>query len=232
MCGRFTLKTNMAAWLDRCFEEPVRDVPAQISPRYNIAPTMPLWVVARGSDAGLHALQMKWGLVPPWAKEAGIGSSMINARSESILEKPSFRKPIQTHRCVIAADGYFEWKTLGPKQKQPYWVHRAQEQPFVFAGIWEQNRQLGESGPLLTAAIMTAAAEGEMLELHHRVPVILTQVEQIAAWLDGQPIDQPRIDELVDSARDEVFHLRAIGRAVGNVANQGPELLEPAESHS
>ena len=153
---------------------------------------------------------------------------MINARYETVLEKPSFRKPVQTRRCVVPADGYYEWQLLEGGGKQPFWIAREDQQPFVFAGLWEQNRQLGEGErPLLSVSILTSHASDSMQQFHHRMPVMLFEAEARRRWLDGEPIEQHELEEICRPQDRETFHLRRVASRVGNVRNQDAALLEP-----
>ena len=226
MCGRFTLRTNLNDWIDWYIDEPVADLPASVEPRYNIAPTQTIWTIARGGNGFLKCIPTAWGLVPRWAKAASIGSSMINARCETVLEKPSFRKPIQNQRCVIPADGYYEW-AAEQDGKQPYWISRSSQQPFVFAAVWEQNTALGQPGrPLLTASILTSHANEALMHLHHRMPVMLLDRGSVHRWLQPGPIEADELPELCRPPADDALTATRVSRRVNSVRHQGPELLE------
>ena len=232
MCGRFTLQTNLAQWVGSLFDEPVVDIPAAVSPRYNIAPTQKVWTISRNSKGKLCCIEMCWGLIPPWAKDASIGSKMINARSETVLEKISFKQPIQSQRCLILADGYYEWSTAEDHQKKAYWISIDDAEPFVFAAIWQQNKHLATTAdmPLLSTSILTTAANVELEWLHHRSPVMLLSAIERQRWMNSESVDQAAIDNLCSAPDSEHLKIHQVDRKVGNVKNQGPELIEPIAS--
>jgi putative SOS response-associated peptidase YedK len=204
MCGRFTLKTPVSQLFEQlCLQldpTPLGDFPA----RFNIAPTQSI-IAVLGDKGELAPLWMRWGLVPSWSDDLSIGSRMINARSETVSEKPSFRKPFAKQRCLIPADGYFEWQTtqVGSKStKQPYWIHLPQGKPFVFAGLWDTNtKATGET--VLTCTILTAAAAPEIASLHDRMPVLIKPADY-QTWLSSD--DKEQVERLVkDPVYDETF---------------------------
>jgi putative SOS response-associated peptidase YedK len=220
-----------------------------IPPSWNVAPTdsAPI-VLERLIDGGtvrqLHVA--RWGLVPSWAKSPGIGAKMINARSESVLEKPAFRKAVQSRRCAVPADGYYEWKQGEGRSKQPYYVHPRDESPMAFAGLYEWWKDPsvapGEPGQwMLSMSIMTAdsppaGTEGtvfaELTALHDRVPLPMSR-DTMAAWLDPQVDDAAGLVDLVRSGVKDVaagWRVDSVGKAVGNVRNNSPELIEPVEA--
>ena len=183
MCGRFTLKTPASQLFEQLSLQldptPLGDFPA----RFNICPTQSI-IAVLGESHELSPLWMRWGLVPSWADDLSIGSRMINARSETVSEKPSFRKPFIKQRCLIPADGYFEWHTskVGSKTtKQPYWIHLPDDKPFVFAGLWDTNtKATGEA--VVTCTILTTAATPEIAALHDRMPVLIAPTDY-ETWL-------------------------------------------------
>lgn len=204
MCGRFTLKTPASQLFEQLSLQldpaPLGDFPA----RFNIAPTQSI-IAVLGDKGELAPLWMRWGLVPSWSDDLSIGSRMINARSETVSEKPSFRKPFAKQRCLIPADGYFEWQTtkVGPKStKQPYWIHLPQDKPFVFAGLWDTNtKATGET--VLTCTILTAAAAPEIASLHDRMPVLIKPADY-QTWLSSE--DKEQVERLVkEPVYDETF---------------------------
>lgn len=204
MCGRFTLKTPASQLFEQLSLQldpaPLGDFPA----RFNIAPTQSI-IAVLGDKGELAPLWMRWGLVPSWSDDLSIGSRMINARSETVSEKPSFRKPFAKQRCLIPADGYFEWQTtkVGSKStKQPYWIHLPQDKPFVFAGLWDTNtKATGET--VLTCTILTAAAAPEIASLHDRMPVLIKPADY-QTWLSSE--DKEQVERLVkEPVYDETF---------------------------
>ncbi|GAB4577719.1 MAG: SOS response-associated peptidase [Anaerolineales bacterium] len=186
MCGRFTM-TASPDQLQQAF--PGVAVPAQMTPRYNIAPSQPIAAIA---NDGRNAVDFfVWGLIPSWAKDPTIGNKMINARAETLAEKPSFRNAYKRRRCLILADGFFEWKqNPDGKGKTPHYITLADHRPFAMAGLWEQWFS-SDGSEIKSAAIITTAPNALMSQLHHRMPVILPP-EHYALWLD--PGERPPAD--------------------------------------
>lgn len=197
-----------------------------LEPRYNIAPTQD--VVAVRMENGARALvRLRWGLVPFWAKDAAIGAKMINARADTLAEKPAFRQAFQRRRCVIAADGFYEWKTIARARiKQPFHIRRPDGAPFAFAGLWERWEKGDE--PLETCTIVTTDAPESLTEIHHRVPVILSE-EAMAAWLETPEGEADGLADLLKPLPDGALIAQPVSTLVNKVANDGPELLEPVE---
>src|SRR5258706_12216418 len=176
MCGRFTLTINPDE-LQQQFglsEAP----PAQLVPRYNIAPTQPVAVIANNSERVLELFQ--WGLIPSWAKDPKIGSKLINARAETLAEKPSFRTALKRRRCLVVADGFYEWKKQSGG-KSPMYIQLKDGQPFGFAGLWEAW-QSPEDGLIKTCTIITTTPNALLADIHDRMPVILPR-EAYDQWL-------------------------------------------------
>ncbi|MBI5758349.1 MAG: SOS response-associated peptidase, partial [Planctomycetales bacterium] len=171
MCGRFTLRTP-ADELSELFSATLRDG-LLLSPRYNIAPSQLVACVRQPPEGQRELVTLRWGLVPSWAKDAKIGYSLINARSETVANKPAFRSPFRRRRCLIPADGFFEWQAVpGSKTKQPHYITLQGGQPFAFAGLWE--RWIGPDGnPLESCSIITTEPNELMKTIHNRMPVIL-----------------------------------------------------------
>src|ERR671916_3384872 len=163
MCGRYTLSTPAG----RLAEEFRLDDAVEIPPSYNVAPTQQVATVLE--EEGRHLEMLRWGLVPSWADDPGIGARMINARSETAAEKPSFRSAFRERRCLIPADGFYEWKRENGA-KQPYYFHMQEGRPFAFAGLWESWNREGE---IRSCAILTTQANDVVGEIHERMPVIL-----------------------------------------------------------
>ncbi len=175
MCGRFTIRTNMNRLLLE-FGAEARGL--ETVPRYNVAPTQQI-LILKGGQISLA----KWGLIPSWAKDAKIGNSLINARAETVAEKPAFRSAFKRGRCCVIADGFYEWKKLDGKNKQPYFIHMKDDRPFAFAGLserWKNGEDVVES-----ATIVTTEANSLMSEIHDRMPVILPP-EARQLWLDPE----------------------------------------------
>ncbi|MBT5415836.1 MAG: SOS response-associated peptidase, partial [Rhodospirillaceae bacterium] len=191
MCGRYSLTTPPEALrglLD--FDGPTPNLAA----RYNIAPRQAVPVVRCEGTGERHLVMLRWGLVPYWAKDEGIGDRLINARSETAAEKPSFRRAMETRRCLIPVDGFYEWKAAG-KLKQPYRIELDGRRPFAFAGLWERWEK-GAGGSLETCAILTTEANDRLRAIHHRMPVILDPAAY-GAWLDVEARDPRAVAPLL-----------------------------------
>jgi putative SOS response-associated peptidase YedK len=176
MCGRFTLILDPADLQDQL---DLGNIPAEVFPRYNIAPTQPVAVVRDRDEKNIELF--RWGLIPAWAKDVSIGNRMINARSETLSEKPSFRAAFARRRCLILADGFFEWQHSSKTHSQPYYFQLEPHKAFAFAGLWE-SWQPAEGAPLLSCTIITCAANARVAPLHDRMPVIL-EGERMWDWL-------------------------------------------------
>jgi putative SOS response-associated peptidase YedK len=181
MCGRFTLTVDPADLRD-AFGDFI--FPNRFAPRFNIAPTQP--VLAIPNDAKNTADFFLWGLIPSWAKDPGIANKLINARGETIAEKPSFRGGFKYKRCLILADGFYEWKSqAGQKIKIPHFIHMKDRRPFAFAGLWDEWHS-PDGGTLRTCTIITTEPNELMSALHNRMPVILDS-KDYSEWLDPAP---------------------------------------------
>ncbi len=225
MCGRFTLKTLPDQWGQLLL--PLMDmesVKAQWTPRYNIAPTQNIVAIAVDCESAERFTDyFRWGLVPSWAEDLSIGNRMINARAETIDEKRSFVGPLKSRRCLVVADGYYEWKTEG-KLKQPYWIHPTDGGVFAMAGLWEVNRRAtGE--PVKSCTIITTSANEKLVELHDRMPVVLVSEEAVRAWLDPRLAVEESKGLLV-SAANEVLLAQAVDRRVNNARIDDPDCLK------
>lgn len=182
MCGRYTITLEADAAL---MELGLSQMPEGYQPRFNVAPTQPIAVVADANER--KAEWMRWGLIPSWAKDASIGSRLINARSETLIEKPSFRSAFAKRRCLVLADGFYEWQKGGAAggRSQPYYFKRVDGKPFVFAGLWEFWRS-PDGEPVRSCTIITTEANGLVKPVHERMPVMLSG-EPLWAWLEDQP---------------------------------------------
>jgi putative SOS response-associated peptidase YedK len=196
MCGRYTLKTP-AAQLALPFG---LDKLPELTPRLNIKPTQQILTV-RDVGEGPVAVNVRWGLIPSWAKDASCSAKMINARAETIGEKPAFRTALKRRRCLIPADGFYEWQKLDAKNKQPWYFTLPEEEPFAFAGLWESWKS--SDGPLETATIITTAANETLAFAHDRMPVILPP-EHYARWLDPKAEGDPAILKLLQPYAGEI----------------------------
>lgn len=225
MCGRYTLRTAPSQWLPLFAPGWEETTLASQLPRYNIAPTQSVAVVLRpevGSQREVHLL--RWGLVPPWADDVSIGSRMINARSETVAEKPSFRHALAARRGLVIADGYYEWKTT-PEGKQPYLVERIDRGVFGFAGLWEENRKVNADGGVLrTCTIITTRGNDLTGEVHDRMPVIVPP-QHHDVWLDPAYRDIPQLQSLLAPLDNDVLQMTPVSKRVGNVRHDDAECV-------
>jgi putative SOS response-associated peptidase YedK len=222
MCGRFTLTVDPAE-LSETFGNYA--FPAQFAPRYNIAPTQP--VLAIPNDAKNKADFFVWGLVPKWAKDPSIGNKLINARGETIAEKPSFRGGFKYKRCLILADGFYEWKAQpGSKIKTPYFIHMKDKKTFAFAGLWDEWNST-DGGILRTCTIITTEPNELMSTLHNRMPVILNP-KDYDLWLDAAPQTPEKLIHLIKPFPADSMSAHPVSTLVNKPANDRPELIAPA----
>ena len=223
MCGRASL-TKIEKELEERFgssfysEDLERYNPL---PNYNVAPTH-MHPVITGEDPK-HFRYFRWGLIPFWAKDEKIGYRMINARIESILEKPSFRKPVEKRRCIVPFDGFYEWKKMEDGNKQPYRIVSKQLEIFSIAGIWERWKS-PENEEIFTFSLITMPANEMMSEIHDRMPAILDG-EMEKHWLD-QDVPAKELIESIHGPSNEELRAYPVSKAVGNVRNNGPDLIE------
>ena len=223
MCGRYSLTTPIEA-LRGLFGF---DELPNLEPRYNIAPTQEVAVV-RSDDAGAGRTltRMRWGLIPSWAKEASIGSRMINARAETVAEKPAFRAAFRHRRCLIPADGFYEWKKVGKDGKQPWRVGLDGGAPFAFAGLWEA--WLSPDGDEIeTCTIVTTEAAPAIAVIHPRMPVILDPAAY-TVWLGGEPKEAGAALGPYRSA----LAAHPVSDRVNNVRNDDAGLIEPVAENA
>ena len=223
MCGRFTLHHSAEQVAARfAVQESLFEFPA----RYNIAPMQPLAVITRGAygDDKRVLDGYRWGLVPSWAKDDAIGSKMINARAETLAEKPSFRGALKARRCLIPADGFYEWKTVG-RTKTPHYIRFRDDRIYAFAGLWEEWNGPGDA-PLRTATIITGDPNPLLATLHHRMAVILKPDDE-AIWLDPKVSAQDAL-QLLQTYPDDALEAFAVDRRVGNVAFDDAVCIAPA----
>ncbi len=224
MCGRFTLTADLKAVADR-FGVPVPPDWATCAPRYNIAPSQNVIVV--GGDGKRYMKEMRWGLIPTWAKDPSIGNQMINARAETLAEKPAFRAALKKRRCLIPADGFFEWQKLG-KVKQPMRIVLRSHEPFGFAGLWEHWRS-PEGKEVLTCTIITTEANELLKQVHDRMPVILTR-EAEAGWLDPKIQEPEKLLPLLMPYPPEQMEFYPVSRQMNSPSIDEPGNIEPAKT--
>jgi len=223
MCGRFILKTP--------FSELVRlynlTNSVNLAPRYNVAPTQDVAVVRSSADQGRTLTMVRWGLVPWWAKDLKMGASMINAKAETIATKPAFREAFQSRRCIVPADGFYEWKKLDAKRKQPYAIMPRESGLFSFAGLWERWRDKASGETVQSCTIITTEPNELCAPIHNRMPAILPE-RAWERWLGEKPASSAELQALLISYPADAMTAFPIGSRVGNVNNEGPELIEPA----
>ena len=222
MCGRITQDLNLKMLFDRYRLSRSGASPApNLRPRYNGCPTQDFVVVRRkGGERTLAKL--RWGLVPHWAKDIRLGAKMINARAETVHEKPAFRTAFRGRRCVVPVNGWFEWRRENG-EKQPYWIRPADADVFSLAGLWERWEK-GEE-PVETFTVLTTAASPALADIHHRQPVIVEN-EALDEWLD--PGTSPeRLRALAGAANEGPFDTRAVSSRVNSTRNDDAELLVP-----
>ena len=218
MCSRYFLDAdgNVIAYTFR--------VPAdgRIARRYNIAPTQDAPVVRIAEGGAREAAMLRWGLVPPWAKDIAVGNRMINARSEGIAAKPAFREAVKSRRCLVPASGFYEWKGAAGR-KQPYAIRSVDRPLFAFAGLWERWTPRGGE-PLDTFAIVTSDASPAVAEIHDRMPVIVAPDDE-ETWLRGS------VEEALAVLKPHggAVNVRAVSRIVSDPRNEMPECLDDAE---
>ena len=224
MCGRYTLTSAPEAIraLFRYAEQP------NFPPRYNIAPTQPVAIVRMVEGKRQFAL-VRWGLLPSWVKDPKTFSLLINARGESVLGKPAFRAAMKYRRCLIPADGFYEWQKAG-ERKRPFFVRAKSGGPLAFAGLWET--WTGPNGEELeTAAIVTTRASRALSPIHERMPVVVPP-EAYDLWLDCAHVDAETAAALIAPAPDDLLEAYEISTAVNRVANDNPRLIEPMAANA
>ena len=217
MCGRFAFYSPSEATA-ALFG--VNAAPA-VEARYNIAPTQFVASIRNDDEAQRELVMLRWGLVPFWAKDPSIGNRMINARAETVAEKPSFRNAYRRRRCLILADGFYEWRREGDK-KTPYMISLADGSPFAFAGLWENWESKESDEAIQSTTIITTEANDYLSQIHHRMPVVL-QPETATRWLEG---DTDLLDEI--TADSPPFRAWPVSREVNNARNENKRLIDPA----
>jgi putative SOS response-associated peptidase YedK len=231
MCGRF-VSSSPPDELAKYFG--VEQVAEQVlEPSYNVAPTKDIYAVLE--SGGVRRLEaLHWGLVPFWAKDPSVGNKMINARADSVTTKNSYKRAFAKRRCIIPADGFYEWQKIpGQKAKQPMYIERADGEPLAFAGLWELWRPKGaaegdDRDLLRSCTIITGEPNEKMAEIHDRMPVMLPP-SAWSAWLDPANDDLDALATLLVPAPSELITMHPVSTAVNNVRNDGPQLVEPAE---
>jgi putative SOS response-associated peptidase YedK len=226
MCGRF-VSASSPDEIARYFDAEAPE--ALLEPSYNVAPTNDIYAVL--SDGGVRRLDaFHWGLVPIWAKDPKAGAKMINARAETLASKNAYKPAFKRRRCLIPADGFYEWKKIpGQKTKQPHFIHRPDGEPLAFAGLWEVWRGPDRQGePLRSCTIVTTSANETMQPLHDRMPVILP-ASAWDEWLDPANDDIETLGKLLVPAPPQLIVTYPVSTEVNNVRNKGAELVQPVD---
>lgn len=224
MCGRFSLRARNAALLAEYFG--IVDVPL-LKPRYNIAPSQPVPVLRlkpRQSNSQRELVLLRWGLIPSWAKDPAVGNRMINARAESVAVKPAFRGALQRRRCLLVADGFYEWQGAS-RSKQPYFIRFRDDRPFAFAGLWESWEGPDHSA-IDSCTIITSAANEMIRPIHDRMPVILPP-ESYKVWLDPGRQKFEEIAVLLVPFSSEEMEAYPVSTLVNNATHDEPGCVEP-----
>ncbi|CAM3469666.1 SOS response-associated peptidase [Nocardioides dubius] len=241
MCGRYASSRRAEDLIDE-FEVEESVLAAPLEPDYNVAPTKEVYAVLerpakqeRPQQRQLRAL--RWGLVPSWAKDAAIGNRMINARMETVAEKPAYRRAFASRRCLLPADGYFEWypseqlNAKGKPIKQPFFIHPADDGVLAMAGLYEiwRDPAVADGDPQQfrwTCTVITTDAEDSLGHIHDRMPLMVPR-ERWSDWLDPQPHDAESLLGLLEPAAPGRLVAQPVSLAVNNVRNNGPELIAP-----
>ncbi|QDT62007.1 Putative SOS response-associated peptidase YedK [Stieleria bergensis] len=230
MCGRYNLNTPAAQWTQALLplwtdqERTGRIDELSIHSRYNVAPGQPIACVRSQPGSEKRDLAMlHWGLIPHWATDAAIGYRMINARSETVAEKNAFKSALKTQRCLIPADGYFEWVKTD-HGKQPYWIRDPSGQLLVMAGLWQRNEHVADQ-PVESATVLTTNAGPATAEIHDRMPVFLTEA-QAQLWLDQEVQDASALKPLYNACQAMEFSVDPVSTYVSRSQNEGPRCIE------
>lgn len=221
MCGRFTLRTPANAIATLFDLEHV----SELRPRYNVAPSQPIAAVRQNRSRQREFVMLHWGLIPFWADDPKIGYRTINARAETVATKPSFRAAFKKRRCLVIADGYFEWKKRDGK-KQPYFFHMNDDRPFAFAGLWEHWE--GDDGTIESCTILVTEANARQKPIHDRMPVILSP-QDYDAWLDPD-VDGKRVEPLLRPYPHDDLDTYPVSTTVNKPQNDVEECVQPAEN--
>ncbi len=219
MCGRYTLTSSPKIIRDLFHYDEQPNFPA----RYNVTPTQPIAIVRFVEGKRQFAL-VRWGLLPSWVKDPKAFSLLINARGESVTEKPAFRAAMKRRRCLIPVDGFYEWQAVGGR-KQPFFIRAKSGAPLAFAGLWES--WIGPNGEELeTAAIVTTNANRTLGDIHNRMPVVVPR-EAFDLWLDTTNVDAKTAEALIRPAPESLLEVYAVSTDVNRTANDNPKLIEP-----
>jgi putative SOS response-associated peptidase YedK len=254
MCGRYsTGQLSLPRLAEQFQADPAEGTGDRMS--WNVTPASDVLVVtatsrdaaqdADSGDGGRHGAtrqlrRLRWGLVPSWAKDLGTGNKMINVRAESVTDKPTFKRLLASSRCILPADGFYEWQDLGPdpdagsgkrrSRKQPFYITTRDGSPLALAGLWTTNKHADPAGPVETCTILTTSANQLMSSIHHRMPVILP-ASAWDTWLDPDLDDIDRLAALLLPAPDDLLTLWPVDPAVNSARSNGEQLTRPLEGH-
>lgn len=220
MCGRFSRISPVDTFAKLFNAKETAD----LAPSYNIAPTQNLLQARNTLEGTRELVAFRWGLVPHWSKGPDPKYSMINARADSVTSKPAYREPFKHRRCLIAADGFFEWKKVG-NSKQPYFIRLRGGQPFAFAGLWD-HWETGGQAPIDSCTIITCDANPLVAEIHDRMPVILIP-KVYDAWMDPSNTNTTTLSKLLKPYPNLLMEAWPVGRSVNSPSSNSPELIEP-----
>lgn len=218
MCGRFALIVDASVLADVFHVDP----PCELAPRFNIAPTQQVFIVRSGNGSSRQCAVVRWGLVPSWAKDPSVGARMINARGETIAEKPSFRSAVKSRRCLLPASGFFEW-VRRDGAKQPYFIRFTDGRVFAFAGLWERWTP-SDGEPLETCTIITTVPNELVAGLHDRMPVIVPP-ERYDEWLAPKALAMEQLQEILSPHPAAGMETYPVSTHVNRPGNDGPECI-------
>ena len=219
MCGRFIQCTSGEALAER-FHLPI--IP-DLTPRYNVAPSQSVGVIRVTHAGHREFVALRWGLVPAWSPEPRTAYSTFNARAETVADKPTYRHAFRRRRCLIPADGFYEWRTVG-KRKQPYCIAPTDDEPFAFAGLWERWER--DETVVESCTIVVTTANATIAPLHDRMPVILARADE-ALWLDPALTDPAILQPLLVPCAPERLRVWPVGTAVNRPGSEGSDLMAP-----
>ncbi len=222
MCGRFVMVSDLST-LEEAFD--IQVFSADVKPSYNIAPGSE--VAALVHDRVNRFVSFRWGLIPSWAKNSRIEKGIINARSETVAEKPSFRDSFKKRRCLVLANGYYEWKKVG-RNRVPHYVYPVSQRPFGFAGLYDTWRSR-DGGSLNTCTIITTASNEPLRSLHDRMPVIIPK-DRESLWLNDSVTDEERLRSILNPSVSEALEIREVSTLVNSPLNDVPACIQPLSS--
>jgi putative SOS response-associated peptidase YedK len=234
VCGRYVLATPIEELASYFAARRAPELDRLWVASYNIAPTQSVLCLVPDAGGGRLLDRYRWGLIPSWAKEAAIGSRLFNARAETVAEKASFRGAFRAQRLAVLSDGFYEWRQGPGGRRQPFFLHRTDGQPMAFAGLWESWRDPrsvdDEAAWVRSCTIITTDANPEVAPIHDRMPVVLER-DVLDAWLDPQVSGRNELEALLRPAPAGTLAVRAVDRRLGDVRNNGPELIEDVASN-